>query len=120
MLSVNTLQRFIGILGYIGILKVRIFVVSMIENPSHLLRRVRDRRQFVALLLVSGEARRGNISRQWICDRGATRPETRSNATLAPSLRLQRTSWAAAGLFERFVVRSSQICADMLVAPTPP
>ncbi len=111
---------FIGILGRVEILKVRTSVVSMIENTSHLPRRVQDRRRFVTLLLASGEARRGNISRQWSCDRGATTPETKSNATLPPSLKLQPTSGAAVILSEGLVARSSQIRADMLVTPTPP
>jgi hypothetical protein len=104
------MMLFVGTLRRVGILNVRVSVVSLIENPSQLLRRVRDRIQFVALLLASGEARRGNISRQWGCDRGATTPETKSNATL----------WAAVILSQGFVVRSSQIRADMLVALASP
>ena len=110
MLICNKMMLFVGIFGRVGILKVRISVVSMIENPSHLLRRVRDRRQFVALLLASGEARPGNNYCQCSCDRGATTPEARSNATL----------WAAAILSEGFVVRSSPIHADILVALASP
>src|SRR5881628_277851 len=37
---------------------------------------------FVASIFGSGEARRGSIPPKWGCDRGATKPEPKSDATL--------------------------------------
>src|SRR5204863_8714289 len=36
----------------------------------------------VASIFGSGEARRGSIPPQWVCDRGATKPEPKIDATL--------------------------------------
>ena len=60
---------------------------------------------FVAPHLVSGEARRGSIA-AGLCDRGATKPEAKCDAT-----------HRAACLFDSdFVVRSLQTAARLLVA----